>query len=591
MERFSNIPALSRKQFLDTLLVLINAELADSICGIVDGIVVSRFLGADAIAAHGIANPIFVVMSIFTYLLIAAFQQPSTVCIGRGEWKKANGMYSATVLLALLSAVALSLVGLLFPHDVASLLGARGSASITQLSAEYLQGAFVGTPSLMMFLVLIPVLQIEGKRSLVHIGSIVMCLSDIVFDLINVKFLHWGMFGIGMATSVSYTLGLLVLLTYYFEKHRIFRFRLRDIPGIGGRHMFLMGLPTGVRMASLTLSVVLLNTYVMHMSGATGMAALSVQQSLCQPLMAVLIGLSGTTLLLTSVSYGEQDRRELMDVVRMSAYYCIVFLGLLAVLVFALARPLVLLYLNPSEASFPLAVEAVRWLAVSFPLMGWSRCAVCYLQGVEKNRDALLLFLMEELVLLLVCAVVLGKIWGIRGVFASYAVSHVLAIILINVQAYVRRDRRYRGMEAFLSLPATYGVSPENRLVRTLTSREEVWALAEEAMSFCRERGLPEEKSYMTSLYVEEMGNIILLYGFSDGKPHKLEVRLSVYHKEVILRFRDDCRRFDIREKAAHWEEDPLHPETTIGVRMVMRACKILQYNNSLKTNNLMVVL
>ena len=66
---------------------------------------------------------------------------------------------------------------------------------------------------------------------------------------------------------------------------------------------------------------------------------------------------------------------------------------------------------------------------------------------------------------------------------------------------------------------------------------------------------------------------------------------MSLYQEEVILRFRDDCRRFDIREKAAHWEEDPLHPETTVGIRMVMKGCKILQYDNSLRTNNLLVVL
>ena len=95
----------------------------------------------------------------------------------------------------------------------------------------------------------------------------------------------------------------------------------------------------------------------------------------------------------------------------------------------------------------------------------------------------------------------------------------------------------------------------------------------------------------MASLYIEEMGNIMMLYGFNDGKPHHLEVRLSLHQGEVILRLRDDCRRFDIREKAAHWEEDPLHPETTFGVRMVMKGCKILQYDNSLKTNNLLVVL
>ena len=591
MERFSNIPALSRKQFLDTLLVLINAEVADSICGIVDGVVVSRFLGSDAIAAHGIANPIFVIMTIFISLLIAAFQQPSTVCIGRGEWKKANGMYSATILLSLLFSVLMAVGGLFFPQGIASLLGARGSATITRLSAEYLQGAFLGTPSLVMFLILIPVLQIEGKRRLVHIGSIVMCISDIIFDLVSVKILHWGMFGIGLANAVSYTLGLLVLLSYYLDKNRLFRFSIRDILCIDGKHMFLMGLPTGVRMTSLTFAVVLMNTFVMFLSGPTGMAALSVQQSLCSPLMSVLVGLSGTTLLLTGVSYGEQDRRELMDVVRMSAYYSIVLLGFLALLVFLLARPLVSLYLNPAETAFPLAVDAVRWLAVSFPLMGWSRCAGCYLQGVEKNRQALLLFFLEELVLLLGCAVVMGEIWGIRGVFASFAVSQVLVIALINILAYLQRDRKYRGMEAFLFVPDHYGVAPEDRLVRTLTSREEVWTLSEEVMNFCRERGLPQEKSYMASLYVEEMGNIIMLYGFSDGNPHKLEVRLSVYHGEIILRFRDDCRRFDIREKAAHWKEDPLHPETTLGVRMVMKACKILRYNNSLKTNNLLVIL
>ena len=312
MEKFSNIPILSRKQFLDTLLVLINAELADSICGVVDGIVVGRYLGADAIAAHGIAAPIFAVMSIFIYMITASFQQPCTVCIGRGERKKANGLYSATVLLALVLSALIAVSGLLFPHGIASLLGARGTGPINSMAADYLQAAFLGTPALMLFLVLIPVLQIEGKRRLIHIGSIVMGVSDIAFDFLNVKILHWGMFGIGLATTISYSLGLLILLTYYFNKNRLFHFSLKDIRGIGGWHMALMGLPTGVRMGAFSLAIVILNTFMMSQSGPSGMAALSVQQNLSSLLMAVVVGLSGTTLLLTGVSFGEQDRRGLM---------------------------------------------------------------------------------------------------------------------------------------------------------------------------------------------------------------------------------------------------------------------------------------
>ena len=95
----------------------------------------------------------------------------------------------------------------------------------------------------------------------------------------------------------------------------------------------------------------------------------------------------------------------------------------------------------------------------------------------------------------------------------------------------------------------------------------------------------------MVSMYIEEMGNIIMLYGFSDGKPHHLEVRLSLLHGQAFLRFRDDCRRFDITERAAHWKEDPEHPETTLGVRMVMNSGGLLRYDNSLSTNNLMVLI
>lgn len=591
MEKISNIPVLSRKQFLDTLVVLINAELVDSICGVVDGIFVGRFLGADAIAAHGIATPIFTIMSIFIYLITAAFQQPCTVCIGRGDMKKANGLYSATMLLSMALSVFVVIIGMLFPHQTASLLGARGAGPINDMAADYLRAVFPGTPALIFFLVLIPVLQIEGKRRLTHIGALVMGISDIAFDFLNVKVLHWGMFGIGLSTTVSYILGLLVLLSYFFNRNRIFHFRLKDIRGIGIRHMFLMGLPTGVRMAGLSLAVVIVNTFMMGVSGPVGMSALSVQQNLSSLLMSMIIGLSGTTMLLTGVSFGEQDRRGLMDIVRMSAYYCLLFMSALGILVFCLARPLVSLYLNPAEEAFPLAVDALRWLALSFPFMGWSRCVGSYLQGIEKNVQAIILSLLDEMILLLLCAVVLGKIWGIQGIFASFVVSQMLAVLLVNLQAFLRRDRRYGGMEAFLGVPPSFGVPPENRLVRTVTTLEEVWALSAEAMDYCLDHGISRRKAYMASLYIEEMGNIMMLYGFNDGKPHHLEVRLSLHQGEVILRLRDDCRRFDIREKAAHWEEDPLHPETTFGVRMVMKGCKILQYDNSLKTNNLLVVL
>ena len=123
---------------------------------------------------------------------------------------------------------------LFFPHGIATLLGAGKAGVINEMAADYVRAVSLGTPSLILFLVLIPVLQIEGRRRLVHVGSLVMAVTDIVFDILNITVLKWGTFGIGMATSISYTMGLLVLLVYSFDKNRIFHIRLRNISRISG---------------------------------------------------------------------------------------------------------------------------------------------------------------------------------------------------------------------------------------------------------------------------------------------------------------------------------------------------------------------
>lgn len=591
MEKLSNIPALSRKQFGETMLVLIIAELADAICGVIDGIVVGHYLGEDAMAAHGIATPIFVLLTIFSYMITVGFQQPCTVYIGRGEPQKANGLFSATMFYTIVVAVLFSVTGQLFPRSFAHMMGAPSVGVIADMSTDYLRAVFMGTPFLLIFLSLIPVLQIDGERKLVHAGSVVMAVSDIIIDILNVKVFHGGMWGIGMATTISYFLGMMVLLTYFLRKSRLFHLRPQDIAGSRPGQIFRMGLPAGARVAARSVAIISLNTLVMGTAGATAMAAFSVQHNLSTLLLSVAIGISAATLLLSGISYGEQDRRGLMDVVRMSAYSCILIMGLLAVLVFSLARPLVSLYLSPLDEAYPLAVHAVRWLAVAMPLMAWSRCLGCYEQGVGRNRTAIWIFLSEELLSLVTCAFILGRIWGIEGVFASFAVSQLLVIVSMNLYFYFRRDKRYKGMEAFLDVPEDFGVPPENRLMRTLERPEEVWALAEQAQSFCTDRGLAADKAYLVSMYIEEMGNIIMIYGFNDGKPHHLEIRLSLYMDQAILHFRDDCRRFDITERASHWKEDPEHPETTLGVRMVMSACALMRYDNSMSTNNLIVLI
>lgn len=592
MKNYFHITSLTRKQFLDTMLVLITAELADSLCGIIDGVVVGRYLGSAAMAAHGVVAPIFVILCIFSYMLTVGFQQPCTMAIGRGRMGEARGLYTMVMLITMVLSLTIAIFGTFFPYSLASVLGTKADdGEIYHMAADYLRAVMPGTPALLFFLVLIPIIQIDGQWSLVHIGSAVMGVSDVVFNILNVKYFGWGMWGIGMATTVSYTLGLSVLLIYFFRKNRIFHFSLQDMKGVKIQTIFEMGLPAGLRVFSRALAVVIMNSLVLGVFGAAPMAAFAVQRNLSYLFWSVGVGVSGAVLLYSGVSYGERDREGLQDVIRLGKRNCLGLVSLIGLALFFTAPFIARLYLNVADPAYSLAVIGLRWLALSLPFSAWLRSLGCYLQGIRRNVLATAVFIGAELVFQVLCAFVMGRIWGVRGFFASFLVSQLLVMGIACIVIIVFRDRNFRGLESCLFVPTDFGVPPKDRMRRTVTTPEEVWDMSAQAMQFGKDRGLSDEKAYMVSMYIEEMGNIIMIYGFNDGKPHRLEIRLSIYHGQVIIRFRDDCRRFDITQKSKHWEEDPDHPETSIGVKMVMRACKSLSYNNSLNTNNLMVVL
>lgn len=433
MKRIRPIPSATRKLFLETMFVLIISEMADALCGVIDAMYVGKFLGEDAMAAHGVSAPVFTFLCIFCYLIAAAIQHACPMAIGEGRKEEANGYFNIAVSTTLVLGAILTIIGLAFPGWTATMLGS-GSGPIKPLAAQYLRGIAPGTIPLILFIVLVPILQIEGKWALIHIGSIVMAVSDIALDYINIHFLHGGMFGMGMSTSISYSLGLGVFLLYFASKKRTFHLSIRSMKGFPVLQFFSTGLPAGVRMTARMLSLIIINVLVVNMAGSTAMAAMAIQRNLSTVVLSAVMGLCGAVLTLTSLSYGKQDTRGMADAVRLGYRHSFGVVALFATALFFTTPVIISLYLDRADAAFPLAVKAVRWLAASMPLVAWNWCFGSFLHGIGKIALSTRLFIFGELVTQCFTALVLGLIWGANGIFASFAVSQ--AIIMITLASY-----------------------------------------------------------------------------------------------------------------------------------------------------------
>ena len=137
-------------------------------------------------------------------------------------------------------------------------------------------------------------------------------------------------------------------------------------------------------------------------------------------------------------------------------------------------------------------------------------------------------------------------------------------------------------------VPEDFGVSEDKRMDLSITSIGEVVTISQKVQAFCLDRGIDERRAYLAGLSMEEMAGNIVEHGFEkDSKKHSIDVRVVHKGDDVILRIKDDCVPFDPaeRQKLAVGED----VTKNIGIRMVFRMARDVQYQNILGLNVLTI--
>lgn len=576
------------KMFKGSLMVMILSTITATVGMLVDGIVIGNFLGVDSMAAYGIVSPAFIVTAAIGGIFSSGCQTLCASRMGNGRMKEANGIFNLTCMIGMLVSVLLIVLVVLFVNPIGAVLGASGEASnLLPMVRGYLIGLAIGFPGMILCSCLQPIMQLDGEKGRAFMSVVVMTVVNIAGDFLNAFVFHGGMFGMAIATTISYYAGLAVLFLHFTRKESFYTINLKDIEWKESGNMIATGLPTAVNRTCNTLRTLILNRLLLQIAGSAAVAAFSVQANMNNLFGSIASGVGMSTLLIAGVVVGERDRTSTKGLLRTSLKIGVPLVFASAAVLFIGAPLFVRMYVSDQTQTYQIAVNAVRFFAVSMPINAVNQVFVNYLQGTRNLLLANLTCVLNELVFIVLCAFPLSGMAGVNGVWTAFPVGKVLMLLALVIMAAIACRRMPHSLDDFLFLPKDYDVPKEDVIETSANSLEQILRMSDEAKKFCRSKGISDEKSYYVALCIEEMARNILDFGFNDQKKHSIDLRLVYKDEGLTIRIRDDCKAFDPKKWIEiHQPEDPMK---NIGIRMVSEITEELNYINTMDTNNLII--
>ena len=209
---------LIARLFKDTFIVFVVSTLAATLGNLIDGILISKFLGTEAIAAFGLTVPYQRFTAMLPAIIALGMQILCSKSLGKGDLREANQIFSLATTLTFGLAVLMTAGTFLFTQPILDILGAdKGLGNIASLTADYLRAYSLSLPAMALGVVFMPLMQLDcdRQRTVIAITSLSVC--NVICDAISIFVLNGGMWGIGIATLVSYLLGMTILSLHFFK--------------------------------------------------------------------------------------------------------------------------------------------------------------------------------------------------------------------------------------------------------------------------------------------------------------------------------------------------------------------------------------
>lgn len=413
-----------------------------SLYTIVDGMFISKFVGANALSATNIVYPVINILIGIGVMFATGGSAIVAKTMGENKNEDAREYFTLITISAIVVGIVVEIICIIFMKDIIYALGS--TESLYYNCKEYLFFMIIFTPFIILKLYFDYFLVTAGVANLGLLSSVAGGILNIVLDYVFIVQFNMGVRGAALATCIGYVVPSLVGIIYFFNKKNLLHFVKPKFNMKVILRSCSNGMSEMVTQISSALTTFLFNIVMIKFLGEDGVAAITIMLYIQFLLNAAYLGFTSGVSPRISYNYGRQDEKQVENLFK----YSIVIICVFGVVTFFMSRAiseiLISLFAEKGSSLFDISHNGFMIFSMAFLVAGINIFGSGMFTAFSNGKISAILSLMRTFVFFLMGILILPRIMGVNGVWLVVPFAEVSTMIVSLIFMYkYKKDYLY----------------------------------------------------------------------------------------------------------------------------------------------------
>lgn len=426
-----------RKIFIAMLAPTILMNLTTAIGSMADTMIIGHYLDDLSLSVVTFATPIYMVINTFAALFAVGGCIAMSIDAGKGEKKTANQSFSLSMELLLFTGTVLLLAGVFFSSAITGLLGA--GEEVFDLVRIYSRIILMGAPVFVLNIGVAFFVRNDGRPTLSMVGMFLSIIVDIILNVVFVGFMDMGVSGAALSTVLGQLVSLIVIGSHFFSRKNTLKFHLTF--NSTALRICKNGGSAALHFVYQFVTILIINHFLERLAGTNGVVIYTVVFNLSTVSLSVFEGISQTIQPMISNYYGEKSNKNIKETLRLAFITILIVCGSVTLILEAAPQLVPMIFGIDDMALMEKSAIAVRIFSTSLIIMTVNVVIGYYLQSTERNFMASVMISLRCFVIFLTATIILGKLFGMNGVWAAYTVAEILTFAICLIMIRIKQKK------------------------------------------------------------------------------------------------------------------------------------------------------